>query len=198
MYEDYEFETGAEKSEPEIRPAPAAKKTGLAKRILTVILCGALFGACAAASFAGVSALFGSDEKQAAEQPAENQEKSEKNSGVSLSQVSYSAGNSTLSMNLDVSDIAEGMMPAMVSITNISVQEIQSYYGMFGGGRTQTQQSQSSGTGIIIGENDSELLIVTNNHVVEDATTLSASSTAKRAKRRSKARIPTTTWRSSP
>ena len=87
--------------------------------------------------------------------------------------VSYAANDTELSQTLDVSDIAEGMMPSMVSIMNTSVQEVQSYFGLFGRQQTQTQESQSSGTGIIIGENDSELLIVTNNHVVEDATMLS-------------------------
>ncbi|MBR5772531.1 MAG: trypsin-like peptidase domain-containing protein [Clostridia bacterium] len=93
----------------------------------------------------------------------------------SLTPVSYSAGNESVSGSLDVSDIAEGMMPAMVSITNIGVQEMQNYFGMFGGGQSQLRESESSGSGIIIGTNSSELLIVTNNHVVEDAKTLSVS-----------------------
>ncbi len=75
------------------------------------------------------------------------------------------------SQSLDVSDIAKGMMPCMVAITNISVQEVENYFGMYGGNRVQ--QSESSGSGIIVGENETELLIVTNNHVIEDATTLS-------------------------
>ncbi len=75
------------------------------------------------------------------------------------------------SQSLDVSDIVKGMMPCMVAITNITVQEVENYFGMYGGNRVQ--QSESSGSGIIVGENDTELLIVTNNHVIEDATTLS-------------------------
>ncbi len=75
------------------------------------------------------------------------------------------------SQSLDVSDIVEGAMPAMVAITNISVQEVENYFGMFGHNRTE--QSESSGSGIIIGENETELLILTNYHVIEDATTLS-------------------------
>lgn len=74
-----------------------------------------------------------------------------------------------------VADIAEEVMPAVVSITNKSVQEVQSLYGRygmygFGSGRTYTYESESCGSGIIIGESDEELLICTNNHVVEDAT----------------------------
>ena len=145
------------------------KKQTFLKKICSLILCGLLFGSTAAGAFLGVNAIAGSTTAQSESVSyASNLQKA-----ASLTAVSYTAGDGVLSQSLDVSDIAEGMMPAMVSITNISVQEVQSYYGMFGSGRTQTQESQSSGTGIIIGANDSELLIVTNNHVIEDATTLS-------------------------
>ena len=145
------------------------KKHTFVKKICTLLLCGLLFGSTAAGAFIGVNAIAGGTTAQSESVSyASNLQKA-----ASLTAVSYTEGDSVLSQSLDVSDIAEGMMPAMVSITNISVQEVQSYYGMFGSGRTQTQESQSSGTGIIIGANDSELLIVTNNHVIEDATTLS-------------------------
>ena len=64
-----------------------------------------------------------------------------------------------------VADIAEAVMPAMVSITNTSVQEVRDW---FIGGSMQ-YESRSAGTGVIMGENDTELLIVSNNHVVDDA-----------------------------
>lgn len=67
----------------------------------------------------------------------------------------------------DVSKIAESAMPFIVSITNMSVQEVQNFFG-----QTQQEESTSLGSGIIIDQNDSELLIVTNNHVVEGADTL--------------------------
>ena len=67
----------------------------------------------------------------------------------------------------DVSDVVDNVMPSIVSITNMSVQEVQNFFG----GTTQ-QQSESAGTGIIISQNDSELLIVTNNHVVAGSDTL--------------------------
>ena len=63
-----------------------------------------------------------------------------------------------------VSEVAANAMPAMVSITGISVQEIPNYFG-FG---TQQYEGQSNGSGIIVGQNDTELLIATNNHVVKD------------------------------
>jgi len=67
-------------------------------------------------------------------------------------------------------------MSSVVAITSKSVQEVQNYYSMFGrGGSGSTQEVESQGSGIIIGENGTELLVVTNNHVVEGATTLSVS-----------------------
>ncbi len=69
---------------------------------------------------------------------------------------------------VSVADIAENVMPAMVSITSTSVQEVQNW---FRGGNMQ-YESKSAGTGVIMGENEEELLIVSNNHVVEGATDL--------------------------
>ena len=67
----------------------------------------------------------------------------------------------------DVSSVVENVMPSIVSITNMSVQEVQNFFG-----GTSKQESESAGTGIIISQNDSELLVVTNNHVVAGSNTL--------------------------
>ena len=67
----------------------------------------------------------------------------------------------------DVSGIVENCMPSVVSITNVSTQEFRTIFGNY------EQESQSSGSGIIIGQNDTELLIVTNNHVVSGSKELS-------------------------
>lgn len=73
-----------------------------------------------------------------------------------------------------VSDVAAAAMPSVVSVTNKSVQEVQNLYSVYGyGAPTYEQESTSCGSGIIIGKNDSELLICTNNHVVENSTELS-------------------------
>jgi serine protease Do len=74
-----------------------------------------------------------------------------------------------------VTDVASAVMPAVVSITNKSVQEVQDLFGTYGmygyggQGRTYEYETESCGSGIIVGENDEELLICTNYHVVEDA-----------------------------
>ena len=85
---------------------------------------------------------------------------------------SSTSGNSQLTQTAstvtsDVSQIVESAMPSIVSITNMSVQEVQNFFG-----QTQQEESTSLGSGIIIDQSDSELLIVTNNHVVEGADTL--------------------------
>lgn len=67
-----------------------------------------------------------------------------------------------------VTAIAEASMPSIVAITNKSVQEMRNLFG-----QTQSYESESSGSGIIIGQTDEELLIVTNNHVVSSAQELS-------------------------
>ena len=79
---------------------------------------------------------------------------------------------------MDVSDIAAEALPSVVAITNISVQEVQSYFNRFGpngGGQPQLRETTSCGSGVIIAEDDNHLYMVTNAHVVEDATTLSVS-----------------------
>lgn len=73
------------------------------------------------------------------------------------------------SQGMDVSDIVEASMPSIVSITNKSVQEIMSMWGM----GVQQYESKSAGSGIVIGKTDDEILIVSNNHVVAKADTLS-------------------------
>ena len=67
----------------------------------------------------------------------------------------------------DVSGVVDNVMPSIVSITNMSVQEVMNFFG-----GVQQQQSESCGSGIIIEQTDTELLILTNNHVVADNDTL--------------------------
>ena len=62
-----------------------------------------------------------------------------------------------------VAAVAYDAMPSLVTISTMSVQEMQSFFGL------QTYEAQGAGTGVIVGKNDTELLIATNNHVVEDA-----------------------------
>ena len=94
--------------------------------------------------------------------------KTEKSSEKKVDSTSLTRTSSTVTS--DVSEVVNSVMPSVVSITNMSVQQVQSFFG-----GTSSQEVESSGSGIIIGQNDTELLIVTNNHVVEGSTTLTVS-----------------------
>ena len=92
----------------------------------------------------------------------------EKSSEKKVDSTSLTRTSSTVTS--DVSEVVNSVMPSVVSITNMSVQQVQSFFG-----GTSSQEVQSSGSGIIVGQNDTELLIATNNHVVEGSTTLTVS-----------------------
>ena len=145
------------------------------KKAASISLCAVLAGGLAAGTYTGVNYLTGYEQSvQAASEDKVELLKSEKKSDDSKDD---SKDESTAKGSLDVSDIVEAAMPSIVSITTKSVEEVQSYYGMFGQygaySPSQEQEVQGSGSGIIIGKNDSELLIATNYHVVEGAETLS-------------------------
>jgi serine protease Do len=153
----------------------------LAKKGLTISLCAVLAGGLAAGSYHGVNTLTGwnqiEDVSAATQDNTETtllktSKKNSEDSDEEETTESTSAGKG----NLDVSDIVEEAMPFVVSITTKTVQEVQDYYGMFqygyGYGSQQEQEVEGSGSGIIVGKNDNELMIVTNNHVVEGAETV--------------------------
>lgn len=149
------------------------KKKTLAKRIGSLTLSAVLFGSVAAGSFQAVNHIYAANSPVAAANTSAGSTSDTKAGLLKTTAVSGGSGSNTGS--LDVSDIAAAAMPSIVSITNKSVQEVQNYFSQFGyGGYPQTQETESQGSGIIIGKNDTELLIVTNNHVVENADTLSA------------------------
>ena len=136
-------------------------------RICSLVLSAALFGGSASLAFYGVNRILPQTGSTAGSTETTNQ------SAVSPVQtVSYSSANSAQSGTLDVSAIAEGAMPFMVSITGITVEQVQSYYGMFGRSGGATQQAESAGSGFLVGQSDTELLVVTNNHVIEGTDTL--------------------------
>ena len=144
------------------------------KKAASISLCAVLAGGLAAGTYTGVNYLTGYEQNvQAASEGKVELLKSEKKSDDSKDD---SKDESTAKGSLDVSDIVEEAMPSIVSITTKSVEEVQNYYGMFGqyGAYSPEQREvQGSGSGIIIGKNDSELLIATNYHVVSGADTVS-------------------------
>ncbi len=143
---------------------PPHKKKGAPKWVKTVCL-GLVFGVTASAAFQTSNIVAGKFLNT--KSTKESAEKTEKTENIGSAKLTTSSGGSTKS---DVADIAENAMPSVVSITNMSVQQVQSFFGGI-----QERESQSAGSGIIIGQNDTELLVVTNNHVVEGSDTLTVS-----------------------
>ena len=86
----------------------------------------------------------------------------------SLPTTTFDGSDLAKSQSLDVSDIAEGVMPAIVSVNVKATQEVPDYFGF-----SQQYEVEGCGSGIIIGETENEIFIITNNHVVEGATELS-------------------------
>ena len=161
----------------------------IAKKGLTFSLCAVLAGGLAAGSFEGVNKLAGWSGATTVEAASNKDEttltyaKSEKkdaDASDSKSDTGKDTG-STAKGSLDVSEIVSEALPSIVSITTKSVQEVQNYLGMYGmygyAPQQQEQEVEGSGSGIIVGKNDDELLIATNYHVVEGADTLSVAFT---------------------
>ena len=158
VYESSYKEVQQEQVTPPPAEKPKKKKGGFGKTILKTICIALIAGAVGAGAFLGVVSagfnIFGIGKVQ---QTVTEIQKSDTSQAIQA----------TVNNSIDVSTIAEKCMPSVVSITNKGVQEIRSWFG------TYQQETSGSGSGIIIGENDTELLIVTNYHVVSDSQELS-------------------------
>ena len=142
---------------PQKDPRTSKPKKGYMKKVALVVGAAVLFGAVGGVTMQGTSYLTG--------KLLGKNTKSTVGTTKTVSNAKLTTSTSTVTS--DVSDIVENTLPSIVSITNMSVQEVQNFFG----GISQ-QESESAGSGIIISQNDSELLIVTNNHVVEGSDTL--------------------------
>ncbi len=141
-----------------------AKKAGL------ITAAALLFGTVSGGTMAGINVLSNhlfinnAAETQAETKVAEPQTAAPE-TAVQQAQTAENSG----AVVMDVSKIVEDVMPSMVSIDNTVLYTTQNwFYG------NQTYEVPSSGSGIIVGENDTELLVVTNNHVIEDSKEIKA------------------------
>ncbi|MBE5947884.1 MAG: trypsin-like serine protease [Lachnospiraceae bacterium] len=135
---------------------PTRKKNKIGKVlgiVAAAIGCGAVAGAIFFCVNYGLNTLFKEDDKGVVDYKIP----------VSVSVGTSDSGDGT-SLVMDASDAAEAVMPAVVAVTSTISEELY-YYGRFSLG---TQEYESSGSGIIVGQSDTEILIVTNNHVIED------------------------------
>lgn len=127
-----------------------------------VICCAILFGAISGGMVLG-SFMIG---KNAVKTTASSTTLETNAAKLSTSSGSKNGSSSSSGDTYTVAQIAEQCKSSVVAITNQSVQEVQTMFG------TMQQQSTGSGSGVIIGKNDTELLIATNNHVVSGAESL--------------------------
>lgn len=146
------------------------KKGGMAKKAGLITAAALLFGTVSGGTMAGINVLSNhlfvnnAAETQAETKVAEPQTAAPE-TAVQQAQTAENSG----AVVMDVSKIVEDVMPSMVSIDNTVLYTTQNwFYG------NQTYEVPSSGSGIIVGENDTELLVVTNNHVIEDSKEIKA------------------------
>ena len=155
-----------------IPPEPAKKekkKHGMASKIAGITAAALLFGTVSGGTMVGINMISDSFRKTEYPQVSQSETLAENNQNQAGDSTEAS-GNAQASVALatDVSSIVEKAMPSVVAINNTML-----YQGSTWFGQTQTYEVPSSGSGIIVGQNDEELLIVTNNHVVADSSTLS-------------------------
>lgn len=133
------------------------------KKGVAVVASAAVFGGVAGGAFYGIA---GNQIKKLDALTNTTTEVASTTSAATTQSLSLTS-TASVGNGMDVSTIAENVMPSVVAINISAIVEQQ---GMFG--YTQQYEAEGSGSGIIIGENDSEILMVTNNHVVSDATTV--------------------------
>lgn len=156
---------------PPKKPRKKRKFSGnnsFGKKAATAVALSVIFGLVAGAVFQGVNIAA---DKYRGNDSGTTIGKTETVTGTEDSTGSSSADSTVKDIVAEsgtVAGVAQATMSSIVAITSVSVQEIPSFFG-YG---TRQYQSAGSGSGIIVGENDSELLIATNNHVVSGATTL--------------------------
>ena len=130
----------------------------LLKKGTKLVLSAATFGVVAAGSFQGVNYVVDNYNKQ--------------NTTVQSTNVVKTSSSTTST----ISEVAKNCMPSIVSITNVSVSDVQNYFSMYGNNSRSNpftqQESTSVGSGVIINKKNGEIYILTNYHVIENAKTL--------------------------
>lgn len=160
--------------EPVRQPKEKKQSGGLWKKILAGMAVGIFFGMSAGVAFyfvnlaTGMANLSNNDQQITAEieRVDEIKPEVEGKSPISNSGIDTTPTQAITTVVTDVTEVVENVMPAVVSITNIYT-ETTSFFG-----QNFSSEAQSSGSGIIVNENEEELLIVSNYHVVADADTL--------------------------
>lgn len=157
---------------PQEPPKKPKKKGGFVKKAALCTSLGLLFGLFAGTGFYGVNLVADRinslTEEEVPEEKAKVATTTTSQNSAAVAAVGAENAIATKTTVIDASEVAEAVMPSVVSITNMYTQTVESFWGQRG-----EYQNEASGSGIIVGESDSELLIATNNHVVSDADMLS-------------------------
>ena len=165
------FQGGFQNHQPSEEHHEKRRKNGLTRKVAGITAAALLFGTVSGGTMVGINKI--ADSFGPATYPLVSSQAAVEDS-TTEAQTSASAsasGNSAVAGNaaaLDVSAIVKSAMPSVVAINNTMLYQSNNWWGM-----SQTYEVPSSGSGIIIGQNDEELLIATNNHVVEDSENLS-------------------------
>lgn len=163
--------------QPEMRK-PKKPHSGAGKKIALGICCGLLFGIFAGLGFEAVTTASGlvkstlqkgmEDGDDASKAQADEAKEEEKPLGDEIVSTSEWSGSNLVQTTVtDVTEVVKAVMPSVVSVNNKYI-ETTSFWG-----RDFSSEGTSTGSGIIVGKNDTELLLVTNYHVVEAAEELS-------------------------
>ncbi len=163
-YTTYSSTTGGNKKNDK-------KKGKFFRKAITAAALAAIFGVVSGAGFYATNYLIeeANDTGSRTESVGSVQDTETNSDSNLVNSITDSSNPQGIATVYDVTQVVDKVMPSVVSITNISTQTINSYFF----GQSGTYENQSSGSGIIVGQNDTELLIVTNNHVVEGSDTLS-------------------------
>ena len=157
---------------PQEPPKKNKKKgTSYLKKALAIIVLGIFFGLSAGVTFYFVNVTTGVNNETTQTTTTTSQTKNTDNDSQASIKTSSSDIDSTdtgtiTAVVTDVTNVVEEVMPSVVSITN-TYTATQDFFG-----QSFSSESEASGSGIIVNENETELLIVTNNHVVADADSL--------------------------
>jgi serine protease Do len=169
MYDQYDYSYNTPQAPKE--PEEKKKRGGFLKKALLSITLGLIFGLFAGTGFYAVNTIFDmlkGGENTAVLETQENAVTEPSNTDGMDNNLTNPLTTESIHQNItDVSGVVEKAMPTLVSITNLSTQEMRDFWG-----RTGRIENESSGSGIIVGQNEAELLVVTNNHVISDAQTL--------------------------
>lgn len=152
---------------------PGKPMNPLWKKVTAVVVCGVFFGICAGVSFLAVNSLGTDKDAEIAQTTgeAEQEQQQEPQAGAAENESGIKStvtqGTSSAVVT-DVTQVVENTMPSIVSITNQMIISGTDFWG-----QNMQQEQEAAGSGIIIGENDNELLVVTNHHVVADSNKIS-------------------------